>query len=341
MGTIFRMHSNPGFGRQPWNYGAQAEKITRNFLHMRMSFMPMLIAAGRKSTEDGTPIVRRLDLEFPDHVEATASDQYLLGDDLLVAPVDPWADGAKAPNFNRKRTVWLPPGLWEDAFTGNVIHGPLTQAIESTVETIPLFHRRPGILLCADPTALNVRAQDWSRIFVEAFPGSAGSEAKRFLHDTRADVLLVGAQDGQKSPPHSQVQIRTSEAGKTEVYINCLASEQAQSTCAREWVVRLHLRAGEVPTQAHADGITLRGEGDRGFENYRKSAPFARLIEPSAAANSSRVYGKAGAAPAPLAGAVLEVTFPSDQNLKSRHLEVYVAGVVEPGLKLPLAETFI
>jgi hypothetical protein len=114
MGTIFRLHSDPAFGRQPWNYGDEALNVSRAFMQMRVGLLPMLVSAGQRASNDGTPVVRRCDLEWPDLAKqgSDLSTQYLLGDDLLVAPVDPFkgkkaqgANGSYVGNFNRHTTV--------------------------------------------------------------------------------------------------------------------------------------------------------------------------------------------------------------------------------------------
>ena len=103
MGTIMRIHSdaskNPGtdYSRQPWAIGTPAdgvEDLVRTFVEMRYKLIPTLVSAAARVTDgDGMPRVRRLDLEWPAEANATRVDQYLLADDLLVAPVDPFANG--------------------------------------------------------------------------------------------------------------------------------------------------------------------------------------------------------------------------------------------------------
>ena len=123
-GTVFRLHSDPAQGRQPWRYGAAALNVSRAFLRMRRQLLPMLVSAGARAHTEGVPLVRRCDLSFPGAAQSmllnssssssSSSDtgssrgsskgsskgsmggstllhgQYLLGDDLLVAPVDPF-----------------------------------------------------------------------------------------------------------------------------------------------------------------------------------------------------------------------------------------------------------
>ena len=96
-GTIMRIHSDPSpcghpetctAARQPWAIGDQphTEDVVRDFVQMRYKLLPTLVAAGARASEDGMPLVRRLDLEWPELAAAGAArdDQYLLGDDTLV-----------------------------------------------------------------------------------------------------------------------------------------------------------------------------------------------------------------------------------------------------------------
>ena len=52
---------------------------------IRYTLMPTLIAAGRRASQDGTPVVQRLDLVWPEHAEDGASrdDQYLFADGTM------------------------------------------------------------------------------------------------------------------------------------------------------------------------------------------------------------------------------------------------------------------
>lgn len=98
---------------------------------MRLKMLPMLSSAAVKAAADGTPLVQRLDFAFPTEVGALRLDQYLLLDSMLVAPINPFVNGTKpwtdgqtgkdpkaSGSFNRTRDVWIPPGQWEDAYSG-------------------------------------------------------------------------------------------------------------------------------------------------------------------------------------------------------------------------------
>jgi alpha-glucosidase (family GH31 glycosyl hydrolase) len=73
-------------------------------------------------------------------VETT--DQYLIGDTLLVAPIAP---GAK------KRPVVLPAGKWFDFYTGRLAGEAETIEVTPPLSQIPLFVRDGGLVPLIEP----------------------------------------------------------------------------------------------------------------------------------------------------------------------------------------------
>jgi alpha-glucosidase (family GH31 glycosyl hydrolase) len=112
-------------------------------LHTQLS--PYLLAAAAEYVKTGMPLMRHMCLVDP---AIRRSDQYMLGPDLLVAPVlEPGA---------MERSVELPPGGWVDLWrsatydekTGAVIlgrpqilGGPATVKLPAPLEEIPLLIR--------------------------------------------------------------------------------------------------------------------------------------------------------------------------------------------------------
>jgi len=62
----------------------------------------------------GTPVVRHLLIEYPNDPEAhKVDDQFLLGSDVLVAPiVEKW------PNWLSNKNVYFPKGKWVHVWSG-------------------------------------------------------------------------------------------------------------------------------------------------------------------------------------------------------------------------------
>ena len=80
--------------------------------------VPYLYATARQAYDTGLPMARALYLDYPREPGAYTHDtEYLLGDQLLVAPVT-------TPGLTAQTTVWLPPGTWTDIFTGATLPRP-------------------------------------------------------------------------------------------------------------------------------------------------------------------------------------------------------------------------
>ena len=91
---ILRLHSDHG-DRLPWEYGGRAERIASGFLRLREALVPYLYTAAREAYDSGLPIARPMYLGWPRAARAYRFDgQYMLGDELLVAPV---AEPGKRP----------------------------------------------------------------------------------------------------------------------------------------------------------------------------------------------------------------------------------------------------
>jgi alpha-glucosidase (family GH31 glycosyl hydrolase) len=104
----------------------------RAYARLHRALEPYLHRAARAAHRTGVPIIRPLFLEHPDD-DATydIDDQYLLGPDLLVAPV--LQPGA------RSRTLYLPEGSWRHYWTGRRYEGGSWITVAAPATEIPLF----------------------------------------------------------------------------------------------------------------------------------------------------------------------------------------------------------
>ena len=87
LSPVYRPHCTYALSRMPWTFGAEAEWTARRLLNMRYRLLPTFYAAARENFDTGEPLVRRLDLDYPQFPEASQEGQYLIGHSLLVAPV--------------------------------------------------------------------------------------------------------------------------------------------------------------------------------------------------------------------------------------------------------------
>jgi alpha-D-xyloside xylohydrolase len=124
-----------GGPNEVWSYGEQAYPILRAHLLLREKLRPYLATLSEAAHTTGSPLMRPLFFEFPDDPQAwTIDDQFLLGPDILVAPVTTAAA--------RNRPVYLPAGTgWTDAATGEVHSGGAMIDAPAPIERIPVFVR--------------------------------------------------------------------------------------------------------------------------------------------------------------------------------------------------------
>ncbi len=123
-------------GKKPWSYPA-VEDIVRDTMMLRESLVPYLYTAYAQYSRDGLPPVRPMCL-VDGGVE---TDQYMLGDDLLVAPINP---GEKT------RKVRLPKGKWFDFKTGQFAGSLQTITVAPALDQIPLFVRDGSAITTAE-----------------------------------------------------------------------------------------------------------------------------------------------------------------------------------------------
>lgn len=87
LSPVYRPHCTHNLERMPWAFGPQAENDARNYINMRYRLLPVFYTAAHENYETGEPLLRRLDLDYPDYPDARRNDEYLLGKYILVAPV--------------------------------------------------------------------------------------------------------------------------------------------------------------------------------------------------------------------------------------------------------------
>ena len=120
LSPVYRPHCTHNLERMPWAFGTEAETDARNYLNMRYRLLPVFYAAAHKNYETGEPLLRRLDLDFPQYPEASRNDEYLLGQYILVAPV---LQGATMPVPADWLTSNAQPGLQGEYFSNDSLGG--------------------------------------------------------------------------------------------------------------------------------------------------------------------------------------------------------------------------
>ena len=118
----------------PWRVlDAPHQEIFKKVLALRQKFAPQIAALAKKTGETGEPILRNLEYNYPGKGYAHVIDEFMMGEDLLVAPV--LKKGAAS------REVILPPGRWL-ADDGATFTGPCTITVQTPLARLPHFVRK-------------------------------------------------------------------------------------------------------------------------------------------------------------------------------------------------------
>ncbi|MGH7297017.1 MAG: glycoside hydrolase family 31 protein, partial [Polyangiaceae bacterium] len=147
------MNVGDAASEMPWEFNAQngwdqeSLSLYQQYARLHVRLFPYEWTYAQRIATDGRPITRALGLAYPE-VNANPDDEYLFGDDLLVAPVV--VHGATS------RDVILPPGDWIDWWDGTTHPGSQTITVQAPLGTLPLFVRGGGIVPLLRPSIYTI-----------------------------------------------------------------------------------------------------------------------------------------------------------------------------------------
>ena len=148
---IFRLHGvrrrssensmtvGSGADNEVWSFGDDNYPILVRYMHLREVMRPYLRKQFEICSRDGTPPMRPLFFDYPGDENCwNVDDQFFLGPDYLIAPVD--QAGIE------RRDVYLPLGsAWTLAWTGERWDGGRSVTVEAPLDRIPFFVKEGGV----------------------------------------------------------------------------------------------------------------------------------------------------------------------------------------------------
>lgn len=97
---------------------------------LRQQMMPQLMEMMRMAAKTGEPVVRPLEYNYPYQGYENIKDEFMLGDDILIAPV---------VTENDERSIMLPPGQW--IYQNKKWKGGKTYQLKVGLNEVPVFNR--------------------------------------------------------------------------------------------------------------------------------------------------------------------------------------------------------
>ena len=142
---IFRTHpsKDSNLERRPWKYADHFFTLRETY-RLRYRLAPYIYTAAREAYDTGVCLCRPMYYDWPEEDAAyEASNQYMFGDDILVAPVmkpvDPVTKEAVVE-------VWLPQGEWYDVSRGELVEGGRRLKRGYTIEETPWFVKAGAVI---------------------------------------------------------------------------------------------------------------------------------------------------------------------------------------------------
>jgi hypothetical protein len=267
LSPILRLHStnNRVHSRMPWLFDFDVETYGCAALRLHSQLIPLMYSLGYRNHAAGIQPVRPLYYLYPEIEDAYfCPAEYLLGDDIIVAPFITPIDPVTGLATN---AVWLPPDLWFDFQTGRDYTGGW-HFISGDLSRIPIFVRAGGFV----PTEVN------DVLTVHVFPGGArrfelfeddgvtsggGAHLTAFVSasaNDRLSVVIEGTGDRAFATEHVVLRFRNVAAAATVELANAeefgrTAEDEALDVdiAITDWPASITLTHPDLQRRRHVD----------------------------------------------------------------------------------------
>jgi alpha-glucosidase (family GH31 glycosyl hydrolase) len=252
---ILRTHcgKRPDAERRIWAFPDEVFNACRDAFLLRYAMIPYTYTACRKAYDTGVSLCRPLYYGWPTEEAAYANpDQYMFGDDLMIAPV---VSPANSVSEVASADVWFPPaqGGWTEWASGRVYGGDggLTRRLSYALRDIPVF-ARAGAVIPMQPKMARTGEKPVDPLILTVFDGGPKGAASGETTVYEDDGITSGYERGEHCVTrvtHSLVSgVRTVEIHPAEGAYEGMLTERAHE-------VRLAFVL--PPESVKIDGVTV------------------------------------------------------------------------------------
>ena len=237
--------------KHPWAFDEPYRSINRDYLKLKMRLTPYMYGLVHDAAQTGAPPVRGLMWDYPQDPHAqdeTYKYQFLLGRDLLVAPVY----RSQAASRGWRRDIHLPAGGWYDYWDGRHVQADATgRQLDRQVDlaTLPVFVRA-GAILPMYPEMLFDGQKPLDEVSFDLYP--QGDSSYTLYED---DGSTRRYQKGESSTQQIRVQAPAQGSGPVQVAIAPVQGEYQGQLAQRRYGLRVLNRV--APTAVQQDGRAL------------------------------------------------------------------------------------
>lgn len=138
--ALFRNHSAM-FTRdqEPWTFDEKTLNINKKYINLRYKLLPYIYDLMYKGEKDGLPLIRPLVLHYSEDKNVhDLNDEFLLGENILVAPVV-----EQGKNY---RAIYVPEGSWIDYWTKKEVKGGKVILKDAPIDICPMYIKKGAII---------------------------------------------------------------------------------------------------------------------------------------------------------------------------------------------------
>lgn len=170
--------------RQPEPYHfPSVEKEVLNYVKMRYQWLPYNYTLAYDNSAEGLPMARPLNFYDSDPRYANVTDEYLWGQEVLVAPV--------LKKGMRSRKVLFPEGEWIDYNNPTrKYRGGTSATVKAPLGEMPLFVRAGAFIPLCDEPIKNVEQYNPQMLTVKYYPSAEESSYTLFDDNRKSPTSL-------------------------------------------------------------------------------------------------------------------------------------------------------
>jgi alpha-glucosidase (family GH31 glycosyl hydrolase) len=243
---ILRTHTtkNPDSERRIWAYPEPYSSILRSSFQLRYALQPYIYTEARKTYDTGVAFLRPLYYDWPEANEAyTSKDEYLFGDQMLVAPVVAPAD--KTSGLATEH-VWLTQGEWIEWPSGKRFTGPTSVDRSFSIDQTPVYVKA-GAIVPMQPPMLYTGQKPVDPLIVNVWPLQTGAESSYSVYEDS------GVAEEYQRGIFARTPIKASQTGDTlNVEIGPVEGNYPGRLKARSYELRL-------PADWPPESVTVNG----------------------------------------------------------------------------------
>ena len=160
-----------GIERRIWAYPLENFYAMREAFQLRYSLIPYIYTAAREAHDTGVSLCRPMYYDSPTVETAYEfGNQYMFGNDLLVAPITSPMSGDSLFVF---KELWLPEGDWFEWSTGSLVKGGQVVQRPYCLDEVPVY-ARSGAVIPMQPDMKRSGENAIDPLILNIFPGRSG-----------------------------------------------------------------------------------------------------------------------------------------------------------------------